>query len=67
MALGREMHHGARLVALKQFTHQGRVSDIPSDEDVSLIFSKRSQSFHVPGITEYVEIDHTFLALCQPV
>jgi hypothetical protein len=34
---------------------------------VAIISGKRSQIFHVAGVIEYVEIDHAFLGLRQPV
>src|SRR5215217_3840340 len=67
MALGGKMYHSSGPVASKQLTDEDRVSDITLDEDMALISGERSQIFHIPRIIEYVQIDHAFLGMRQPV
>lgn len=67
MALGRNMHDGARLVRSQQRIDQRPVTDIALHESVARIALQRSQILQIARVSQLVQIDHRLIARAQPV
>ena len=68
MALGREMHHGARAVRGEQPVERGAVADIRLREDMAGIPFQRGQRLAVAGIAQLVHVENGIRArIVQPV
>ena len=67
MALGREVHHGARAVFGQQAVHQRPVANVALHEHMPGITLQCGQVLEVARVRERVEVDDGFVRLAQPV
>ncbi|MNG26696.1 hypothetical protein D3C84_1117180 [compost metagenome] len=67
MALGRQVHHGVRLVGGKDPIQFGAVADIDLLKRIAVAGRYRHQRFQVARIGQLVEIDHRILSVTKDV
>lgn len=67
MALGRQMHHGVRLVSGKDPIQFGAVADIDLLKRVTIAVGYLCQGFQVARIGQLVEVDNDVLGVTNDV
>ncbi len=67
MALGRQVHHGIRLMQSKHPVQLTTVADIYLLANITLTGSSFGQGLQIPRIGEFVEVDHDILRVSSNV
>ena len=62
MALGGEVHDGARAVLGQQAVDQGAVADVAMHEDVACVAAQALEVAQVAGVGERIEVEHGLAA-----
>ena len=67
MAFSRKIQNGPRLMTRQQRRQQGTVPDIAVYENMVWVLFDSVQIAQIAGIGQFVQIDHGFVTLDQPV
>jgi hypothetical protein len=65
MRLGRQMHDGVGLVLVEHALHLLRIADVDLLEEVARIIQQARQRTEIPGIGQFVHVNHRDIRLSQ--